>query len=43
MLRFEIWRLLYSIWSKEELLQQWKEQIIAPFYKKDDKTDCMNY
>jgi hypothetical protein len=25
------------------LPQQWKESIIVPIYKKDDKTDCNNY
>jgi hypothetical protein len=39
----EICRLIFSIWNKEELLQQWKESIIVPIYKKGDKTDCSNY
>jgi hypothetical protein len=42
-LRSEIHRLIYSIWSKEELPQQWKESIIVPIHKKGYKTDCNNY
>jgi hypothetical protein len=34
----EIHKLICSIWSKEELPQQWKESIIIPIHKKDDKT-----
>jgi hypothetical protein len=39
----EIYRLICSIWNKEELPQQWKESIFVPVYKKGDKTDCNNY
>jgi hypothetical protein len=39
-LRSETHKLINSIWSKEELPQQWKEFVIVPIYKKDDKTDC---
>jgi hypothetical protein len=39
----EIHKLITSIWNKEELPEQWKESIIAPIYKKGDKTDCSNY
>jgi hypothetical protein len=39
----EIHRFICSIWNKEELPQQWKESIIVPIRKKDDKTDCNNY
>jgi hypothetical protein len=42
-LYIEIHRLICSIWNKEEFLQQWKESIIIPVYKKGDKTDCNNY
>jgi hypothetical protein len=28
--------------SKEELPDQWKESIIVPVYKEDDKTDWNN-
>jgi hypothetical protein len=30
----EIHKLIFSIWNKEELPQQWKESIIIPIYKK---------
>lgn len=39
----EIHKLLTSIWNKEDLSKQWNESIIAPIYKKGDKTDCNNY
>jgi hypothetical protein len=39
----EIYKLICSIWNKEELPQQWKEFIIVPNDKKGDKTDCNNY
>jgi len=29
--------------NKEELPEEWKESIIVPIYKKDDKTDCSSY
>jgi hypothetical protein len=32
-------KLINSIWSKEGLPNQWKEPIIVPIHKKDDKTD----
>jgi hypothetical protein len=38
----EIHKLIYSVWNKEELPQQWKESITVPIYKKGDKTDCNN-
>jgi hypothetical protein len=38
-----IHKLINSVWNKEELLDQWKESIIAPVHKKGDKTDCNNY
>jgi hypothetical protein len=38
-----IHKLINSIWNKEELPDQWKESIIVPIHKKDDKTDCNNY
>jgi len=40
---FEIHKLIISIWSKEELAEEWKELVIVPIYKKGDKTDCSNY
>jgi hypothetical protein len=30
---------LHSIWNKDKLPQQWKESIVAPIYKKCDKTN----
>jgi hypothetical protein len=38
-----IHKLINSVWNKEELPDQWKESIIVPIHKKDDKTDCNNY
>jgi hypothetical protein len=38
----EIHKLISSIWSKEELPEQWKQSIIVPFYK-DNETGCSNY
>jgi len=35
--------LLSFIWNKKELAEEWKESVIAPIYKKGDKTDCSNY
>jgi hypothetical protein len=37
-LHSEIHRLIFCIWNKEELPQQWKESIILSIYKKGDKT-----
>jgi hypothetical protein len=39
----EIHKLVNSIWNKEELPDRWKESIIVPICKMDDKTDCNNY
>jgi hypothetical protein len=39
----EIYKVVCSIWNKEELPQQWKEFIIVPIHKKGDRTDCNNY
>jgi hypothetical protein len=43
MLLSAIHELINSVWNKEELPDQWKESIIVPIHKKDDKTDCNNY
>ena len=40
---YEFLKLIISIWDKEELPEERKESIIAPIYKKDDKTLCNNY
>jgi hypothetical protein len=42
-IRCAIHKLIISIWNKEELLEEWKESITVPIYKKGDKTDCNNY
>jgi hypothetical protein len=39
----EIHTFICSIWNKEKLPQQWKESIIVPIHKNNDKTDCTNY
>jgi hypothetical protein len=31
------------IWNKEKFPEKWKEPIIVPIYKEDDKTKCINY
>jgi hypothetical protein len=41
--RYEIHKLIISIWNKKELPEEWKELIIVPIYKKGDKTNCSNY
>ena len=42
-IRYQIHKLIVSIWNKEELPVEWKESIIVPIHKKGDKTDCNNY
>ena len=42
-IRYQIHKLIVSIWSKEELPEEWKESIIVPIRKKGDKTACNNY
>jgi hypothetical protein len=42
-LHSELYKLINSILSKEELSQQWEKSIIVHFYKTSDKTDCSNY
>jgi hypothetical protein len=41
--RSEVYKLIISIWNKEELPEEWKESFIVPICKKGDKTDCNNY
>jgi hypothetical protein len=36
-------KLINSVWSKEELPDQWKESIILLVHKRGDQTDCNNY
>jgi len=38
----EIHNLITSIWMKEKLPEEWKESIVVPIHKKEDKTDCNN-
>jgi len=42
-MRYEIHQFIISIWSKEELSEEWKESIIVQIHKKCHKTDCSNY
>jgi hypothetical protein len=37
-IRYEIHKLIISIWNKEELPVEWKESVIVPIYEKGDKT-----
>jgi hypothetical protein len=39
---YEIHKLIISIWNEEELSEEWKESIIVPIYK-DDERDLSNY
>jgi ArsR family metal-binding transcriptional regulator len=39
---YEIHELVNSVWTKEDLPDEWKEYIIVPVYKKVSKTDCSN-
>jgi len=41
--RFDIHKLINSIWNKEESPEEWEKLIIVPTYKKSSKTDCSNY
>jgi hypothetical protein len=40
---YKIHKLINSILNKENLLEERKESIIVPIYKKGDKTYCINY
>ena len=42
-IRYQIHKLIVSIWNKAELPEEWKESIIVPIHKKGDKTDSNNY
>jgi hypothetical protein len=41
-LHSKIYKLIKSIWNKEDLPDQWKKSIIVPFHN-CDKTDCSKY
>ena len=36
-------KLFQRIWSEERVPQDWQDAILAPLFKKGDKTDCGNY
>ena len=38
-IRYQIHKLIVSLWNKEELPVEQKESIIVPIHKKGDKTD----
>ena len=42
-IRYEIHKLITSVWNKEELPDECKQSITVPICKKGDKTDCSNY
>jgi hypothetical protein len=42
-LRSEIHKLSISVWSEEELPEEWKESVVVLGYMKGYKTDCGNY
>ena len=42
-IRYQIHKLIFCIWNKEKLPEEWKEWIIVQIHKKGDKTDCNNY
>jgi hypothetical protein len=41
--RSETHKLIISICNNEKLIEEWKESISVPIYRKGDKTDCSNY
>jgi hypothetical protein len=42
-LQFMIHKLINSVLSKKDFLDQWQESITISIYKKGDKTACSNY
>jgi hypothetical protein len=42
-IRFEVHKLINSVWNEEELPEQWKCLFIVPIYKKYDKRDHSNF
>lgn len=42
-LKTEIHTLIVKCWRQEKIPNQWKEALIIPLHKKNDKTDCNNY
>lgn len=41
--RSAIHKLIISIWNREQLPEQWRQSIVEPISKKDNKTDYGNY
>ena len=39
----QIHKLLNSVWNRQELPEEWRESVILPIWKKDDKADCSNF
>ncbi|KAJ4436047.1 hypothetical protein ANN_18674 [Periplaneta americana] len=39
----EMCKLVLAIWEKEIVPEQWKESIIVPIFKKENKTNCSNF
>ena len=42
-IRYEIYKLLSLMWNKKELLEERKESVSLPIYKKGDERVCSNY
>jgi hypothetical protein len=42
-IRSAIHKLINAIWNKEDLPEEWKESVIVPILKKEDKTECNDY
>ena len=42
-LKQRLYKFILMIWEKEQLPNQWREEIICPTYKKGDRLDCKNY
>ena len=41
-IRWAFHEIITSVWKKEDLPEEWKESIIVPIYKKEDRTDFNN-
>jgi len=42
-IRFEVHKLVISVWNKEELPEEWNESTFVHIYKKGNKTVCSYY
>ena len=42
-IRSKVHKIINSVWSKEDLFEQWKESLIIPIYKKGNKIYCISY